>query len=182
MTDTSSQDGVTIVEFAIGLAILSAFALAMTQIVPTSATLASTATVLGRLDEAVGQTTMAVGSELRWARPDTLLITTDNGCDRADFVVATDYVGGATTWSTAIVIRYEPVDGDANDNGVADEGNLVRIQDGVTRVLCRNVDHGSFTIVDDAGRIQVGITVFGRASSGEVLRRTGQYSTNLVNR
>lgn len=182
MTRGCRESGASLVELAIGLAIFVVLFGSLIQFERTSTGLTSTTLVTGRVEEAIGRATMAVGGELRWARPDTLLITPESGSDRADFVTAIGSSGGNVVWSTPISIRYEPEAGDGNGNGAADEGSLVRVQDGVRRVLCRNVAFGGLTITRTGDRVQVSLTVFGPAGDGQLVQTNGQYSTVLMNR
>jgi hypothetical protein len=73
-------------------------------------------------------------------------VTQDFGSSRLDFRVPTGTVGGAVTWSSTITVKYAPSNLDADHDGKADDGALVRIQDGVTRVLCNEVPVGGFAV------------------------------------
>jgi hypothetical protein len=144
--------------------------------------LSSTSLAAGRLEEAAGRVTTAIASELRWANPDTLLITTENGSSRVDCELAEGYDGVSTVWSTPVVFRYEPSALDDNENGVLDEGAVVRIQDGQTRTLCRNVSQGGLVVASEGGTLSVRVTVFAEDRQGRDLEATTEAAAQVLNR
>ena len=79
-----------------------------------------------------------------------MVVTSHNGSHCIEFVAATGHDGSAVTWSSPIQIRYETSTIDANRNLVP-EGAIVRVQDGVERVLCHFVKPGGLTLAQ-AGR------------------------------
>lgn len=143
--------------------------------------LTSTALTDGRLQESASQTLQTVGADLRWARATALLLTDENGSTRADYFVAEDYDGTDTVWSSQVVLHYEPSDLDEDGNGVADEGRLVRIQDGRTRTLCRNVREGGFSVARVGNRLTVSLSIFGTSRDGRLLEATEEHTVVLVN-
>ena len=148
----------------------------------TSSGLNSTTLSLGLLDEKSSHAVAQMRSELRWAQVDTMLLTVQDGSDRVDFVVAEDYDGTDTVWSTMITYVWEPLGADTNENGILDEGQLVRIQDGRRRVLCRNVSQGGLSIDLDVITLTVGLTVFGLNKEGQLLEETSSGTVALMNR
>lgn len=181
MKASTGRAGFSLVEMIISLAITSILVGTLVQGSRATQKLSSTSLTLGRLEEAASQAALQVAVDIRWAQPDTMFITTENGSDRVDLMIAEGYDGAETTWSTPVIFRYEPVAVDVNENGAADEGELVRIQDGSRRVICRNVELGSFSVVRDGGRVQIQLTVTGLSSNDELLERDVQLSTTLIN-
>lgn len=182
MSPTSHRAGLTLVEVAVALTLTVIVLAVLTQVVRTSQQLSSSTLTLGRLEEAAGQSVLAMASELRWARADTLLVTTEAGSDRVDFVTSAGHDGTDTVWSTTISYLYEPTTDDVDENGVADEGRLVRLQDGVRRILCRSVPSGGLSIASDGDTVELGLSVKGLARDDALLRATAETSVTLVNR
>ena len=175
------QAGFTLFEMAISLGIIITLLGILTQANRATNKLSDTTMTLGRLDEAASQATLLMATELRWAQPGTMLITPENGSDRIDFLMAEGYDGTNTLWSTPITFRIEPLAMDTNENGVADEGRLVRIQDGATRVLCRNVALGGLSLVRTNEIVDIQLTIFKLTADDEALNRTVALSATLVN-
>lgn len=144
--------------------------------------LSSTSLTSGRLEEAAGRVTAAIASELRWANPDTLLVTSENGSSRVDCEIAEGYDGAVTIWSTPVIFRYEPSPQDDDENGVLDEGSVVRIQDGHTRTLCRHVPQGGLVVLGEGGTISVSVTAFAEDRQGRDLRATTESAAYPLNR
>lgn len=180
MNRRDHQAGVTLVETAVVLVLGVVVTLSMLGLERTSTDLTLGSIAESDLDLAANQALVRLGSELRWARSATLLITTENGSDRVDFVVSEGHDGTAAVWSAPIIVRYEPSTSDANGNGVADEGRLVRIASGVERTLCRNVAQGGFALTRNDDMLQLALTVFARAG-GRLVQRVVRHSETLVN-
>lgn len=182
MKQTSARGGLTVIELTISLGISVALFALVAQVIGGLSHLSSTTLSVGRAEEAASQVSEAMSSEIRWADPETLLITAENGSSRVDFRVSLGYDGSETIWSTPVVYRFEPSDRDANGNGIADEGRLVRIQDGRTRTLCRNVPVGGLSISQKNETIAVEVGVFTKDAQGRLLQRTAEAVTHLLNR
>jgi len=91
--------------------------------------------------------TERIERELRWAQASTLLVTTVNGSSCLSYRIPASIVGGVITWSSTITVEYQNSILDANDDHLVDEGSIVRIQNGKTRVLCDYVPKGGFSAV-----------------------------------
>ncbi|MBK8980377.1 MAG: prepilin-type N-terminal cleavage/methylation domain-containing protein [Planctomycetes bacterium] len=182
MSDVAGQSGTTFVEMLIALAVVAVLAMLLTRLEGSSIDLTSATLVAGHVDQAAKQTACELADELRWARPGTLLITAQNGSTRIDYEVARGHDGQSPIWSSTITIRYQPVAEDLNGNGLADEGCLVRTQDGRSRVLCRNVLADSFSITRTGALLDIQLTVFGRTRSGGAQETAGQSFATLINR
>jgi type II secretory pathway pseudopilin PulG len=182
MNVRQSQAGFTLVElvicFSISLVILGMVA----ETGKASDQFSDTTLALGRLEEKASQTSFEMAKELRWAQPTTVLITLENDASRIDFFKADGFVAGLTTWTSAITYSYQPSPIDSNGNGIADEGILVRTQDGKERVLCRNVDAGSLAIDRAEDSIQIQLTHFQVTGDKRVLNGTIQIAASLINR
>ena len=114
------------------------------------------------------------------ARDSHVLTSTSNGSRRLDLRIALDYVAGAPVWGPTITYRVVPSPNDANGNGIVDEGQLVRTQSGVTRVLCDAVLPGGFTAtrVNDNVAIQVRLL---RRHKGRMVTATAATSATIRN-
>jgi hypothetical protein len=127
---------------------------------------------LGALEEQAIYAVQQVAFDARWADGGALLLSTSNGSRRIDLRTAVDFAGGHPVWSPTVIYRVVPSSSDSNGNGIADEGQLVRIQNGVTRVICDDVVPGGFTAirVGDNLAIQVNLRTyhFGRPVSVSV--------------
>ena len=182
MTKRKRQAGYTFVEMAVTLTVsLIVFAL-LFWTTGGMMKLSSTSLAVGGLEEAAGRVTTTVASELRWADPETLLITVENGSSRIDCRLATGYDGTEATWTTPVTYRYEPATADINGNGIIDEGRVVRIQDGRERTLCRNVIDGGLLFTVENETIMVQVTVFGEDSQGRDHQAVARTAAHLMNR
>jgi Tfp pilus assembly protein PilE len=144
--------------------------------------LSSTSLAAGKLEEASGRISTTIASELRWANPETLQLTVENGSTRVDCEIAEGYDGTNTLWSTTVTFHYVPSPVDENENGVLDEGSVVREQDGITRVLGRHVSQGGLSVTSEDGTLVVSVTVFAEDRQGRDLEATTTASAQVLNR
>jgi hypothetical protein len=182
MTARKRQSGFTVVELAVTVGVSLVLFAFVTQAIRGLMQLSSESLVAGRLEEAAGHVTTSMASELRWADPTTLLITAQNGSSRIDCQLAEGYDGTQTIWSTPVTFRYEPSPVDTNENGVLDEGSIVRIQDGRTRTLCRNVAQGGLAISVQSETVEVEVTVFGQGARDRPLQASARSVGHLLNK
>lgn len=181
MKARKGQAGFTLIEMMISFSISLLLMGIVIEASEMSNKMADTSLALGRLEEKASETSFAIASELRWSQPATILITVDNGSDRIDFVKATGFAGGLVVWTTTITYMYRPSPEDSNGNGIADEGLLVRLQDGKERVLCRNVDAGSLSIDRDGDLLQVQLSHFQLTSDKRSLNGVIQAAVSPIN-
>ncbi|MFT5198413.1 MAG: prepilin-type N-terminal cleavage/methylation domain-containing protein [Planctomycetota bacterium] len=182
MKTRKSKAGFTLIEMMISFSISLVLMGMVIEASDMSTQMAGTSLALGRLEEKASKASFQIATELRWAQPNTLLITVDNGSDRIDFMKAEGFAVGAVTWSTTITYMYQPSPLDSNGNGVADEGMLVRTQDGKDSILCRNVVLGSLSITQDGDYLQVQLSHFQLTSDKRILNGNIQTSATLINR
>jgi type II secretory pathway pseudopilin PulG len=182
MTRFGSRAGFTLLELMIASVLAIGLAGLALRAVGSSAKLSGTTLVVGRLQEIASQVGLRVASELRWADPGSLILSSFNGADRVDFRVAEGWDGTNTLWSSQIACFYQPVGEDTDGDGVANEGVLLREQDGTERVLCRNVRAGSLTFVRAAENVDVSFRVFDRDAEGQLIERDAATSVTLLNR
>ena len=124
----------------------------------------------------------SLSAELRWAESASVIVLAENGSSRVDVQVPTDWVAGAPVWSSRIVYRVLPSSVDANDDGVLDEGRLVRDQNGDVRVLADNVPLGGFTAVQAGNNLLLGLQVSKiNHETGQVLSGNAQTSISFRN-
>ena len=109
------------------------------------------------IEEKARKSLATIATELPWAEGSSLLITNENGSNRLDLRVSTSYVSEAVVWSNTITYSVAPSTFDANHDGIQNEGDLVRTQNGITRTLCSAVVNGGFTAtrVDDHVTLQL---------------------------
>ncbi|TDJ68822.1 MAG: prepilin-type N-terminal cleavage/methylation domain-containing protein [Planctomycetota bacterium] len=177
----NARAGFTMIEVMIATAVTIMIFGFLYQVLYGSQRLSSTTLSLGRVEEAGSQATLAMTSEIRWADPTLLLISTEAGSSRLDFRVVDDYVGGTVLWSSMITYRYEPSPVDWDGNGVLDEGTLTRTQDGDTRVICRRVGTGGLVITQDEDTVSIQLTLFATDDDGLIHRRSVQTFVTLMN-
>ncbi len=177
-----NQAGFTLVEMMISFSLCLLLMGLVIEASAASQQMSGTSLSLGRLEEKASKASFLIASELRWAQPDTLLITVDNGSDRIDFVKADGFVGGLMIWTTTITYMYQPSPVDANGNGIADEGTLVRIQDGKESVISRNVVEGSLSIDRDEDFLLVQLAHFQLTPDKRIMNGLIQASSSLINR
>lgn len=181
MKTLGARTGFSMVELVVAFAVTLVLMGGLVQANLASSKLTDASATRGRLEEAAARALSSMAGELRWAQSNTTLITADTGSSRVDFIVAQGWDGTATIWSTPVTFRYEPVAADTNENGVADEGIIVRLQDGQRRVLCRNVPLGGFTVQRVEDRLDLNVDVFGTTGAGELAQASAATSTAFVN-
>jgi prepilin-type N-terminal cleavage/methylation domain-containing protein len=137
--------GFTFVELVVTTAI---FGTVLTGLVDTLRSAGSDAVLQetrGVLDEKAWRVTGDIARELRWAQTGTLLVTAADGSSRIEFRVPAAVAGDVVSWSSPIRYEYATSNVDANHDHAVNEGAIVRIQDGRTRVLCSDVPPGGFS-------------------------------------
>lgn len=146
-TVANPQAGVSILEVLVGAAIMTAIGAACLGAQFGATSLMNEAAVRSVLEERAFFAAKEVAFETRWADGTALLLSTSNGSSRADLVTPVGYDDATDTplWSTTITYQVVPSANDANNNGVVDEGCLVRVQDGDTRVICDDLANGGFS-------------------------------------
>ena len=142
-----SEAGFTISEILIALVIQVLVMGGVLSMLSQSTETYATTSRLGRIEEEGRRALSELSLELKMADGGTLLITQQNGSDRLDFNVPVGRDGEDVIWSAPITYQVEPSSKDANQNGVVDEGMLVRIQNGRRRFLCHYIPLGGLSIV-----------------------------------
>ena len=115
------------------------------------------------------------------ADADTVFVTETNGVSTLDFRLPTGYASGSASWGPTIRYQYEPSTVDANSNGKADEGRVVRIENGVSTVVCDYVKENGFTVTQDGANLSIQVTCVAADSKGVILESTLQTSVTFRN-
>jgi type II secretory pathway pseudopilin PulG len=156
---SSRQAGMSALELVITAAIFASVMAGVVTVIRTATSDSTQQSARGSLDEKAWQVTERIERELRWAQASTLLITTVNGSSCLSYRVPASIVGGVITWSSTITVEYQNSNVDANDDRVVDEGSIVRIQNGKTRVLCDYVPKGGFSAVLTGASVAMTLTL-----------------------
>lgn len=182
ITSGTASSGFTLVEVAIAAVILSMILGAVVAVQGSLGGLNSTTSVSGTMVAKAQGAIEIMSAELRWAEGGSVILLAENGSARVEFQVPVDWVAGAPVWSSRIVYRVLPSTIDANDDGVLDEGRLVREQDGLTRVLAENVVLGGFTTNRAEENLVLGLQVSKiNHETGQVLGGNAQTSISFRN-
>jgi hypothetical protein len=123
----------------------------------------------------------ALSEEIQWGDPASIIISQENGADRIDFQVPAAVTGGSAVLSSPITYRWEASNVDANHNGISDEGQVVRIQNGNRRVLCHYVKPGGLTIQRSDEQIALRLELFTATGEGTLTQVEGTTSVTLHN-
>ena len=182
MRSAGNSDGFGLIEVLVGASVAAVLVTMLTRALSASLELSSTSLTLGGIERTACTALQSLVRELRWAQPDALIITEENGSPRLDYRIAEAYDGTETEWSSTITLLFEPTGDDANNNGIVDEGRLVLVQDGRRRTLCRNVPAGGFTVARTDQRIDMDLTVFGVSRSQRLLTARKRAAVTLLNR
>lgn len=175
------RSGFTLVEMLISSGITVALLTVLFSSVDRTERLSSTALVHGRLADWASAAAQRVRDDLRWADEGSLMITEENGSARLDLVVARGHNGIDILWSTPVSWSWTPSPLDADGDGLPDEGTLVRVQDGRTRVVCRGVDRGGFQAVRTDDSVEIAVRLVGRASDGRRVEADAGCTATIVN-
>jgi len=151
--------GSSALELLISVTIFVALVGSLTEIFRSYSATSSQFRAQGSLDEKAWRVTDLIRRELRWAQGSTLLVTSESGSGRLDFRTAAGFVGGATTFSSTITIKYVPSVVDANHDHKVNEGSIVRIEDGRARVLCDFVPIGGFVATLQGADVALDLTL-----------------------
>jgi hypothetical protein len=135
---------------------------------------------LGALEEQAIIAVKQVAFDARWADGGAMLLTTSNGSRQIDLRTAVDLVGGNPVWSPTVTWRVVPSSNDSNGNGIVDEGQLVRIQDGVTRVICDDVVPSGFTATRTGDTLEIQVRLL-RVQSGRPVTLSAATSATIRN-
>jgi hypothetical protein len=155
----SRQAGMSALELVITAAIFATVMGGIVGVLRTASSDSMQQGARGSLDEKAWQVTERIERELRWAQASTLLVTTVNGSSCLSYRVPASIIGGVITWSSTITVEYQNSNVDANDDRVVDEGSIVRIQNGTTRVLCDYVPKGGFSAVLTGASVAMTLTL-----------------------
>lgn len=147
--------GFTAVEMLIGAGIMIVVGAACIGGEQAATNQMSESAALGALEECAIFAVKEVAFESRWADGTAMLLSTSNGSRRIDLRTAVDCVGGVPVWSPTVTYRVDPSSSDSNGNGIVDEGRLVRVQNGVTRVICDDVAPSGFTATRVGDRLSI---------------------------
>lgn len=176
------QAGLSLLEVVISAAIGLLLIGVLLGVVRSSLLLSQTSLQDGQREETGQRVANRLAKELRWADPDTLLVTTENGSSRLDYRTVVDYDGTDIQWSPVISVRFEPLGVDWDGNGVADEGEVVRIENGRREVLVRGVPAGGLQVAGVGERLTLSLELpQGRTAVGPPARAV-QASVALRNR
>jgi prepilin-type N-terminal cleavage/methylation domain-containing protein len=148
--------GFTLLELLVTVAIFGAIVAALAGVLATASHDSTLLTNQGGLDERAWRVVDEVARELRFAQGSSLLVTQQNGSSRLDFQVPTGYANGAVVLSTPITLAAQLSNFDADhDHKKTDDYALVRVQDGVSRVLCDAVPFGGFAVTTSGSNVAV---------------------------
>jgi len=135
---------------------------------------------LGALEEQAIVAVKHVAFDARWADGGAMLLSTSNGSRQIDLRTAVDLAGGNPVWSPTVTYRVVPSASDSNGNGIADEGQLVRIQNGVTRVICDDVVPSGFTATRTGDTLEIQVRLL-RVHCGRPVTVTAATSATIRN-
>ena len=182
MNRNNRQAGFSLVEMAVYMAISVVVTTAVIRVVVTATDTYNSTTSLGRIQADARRSLDSLAVELRMADRDTIVFATENGSTRIDYRLPLDYVGGRVVWSSMITVRYEPSDVDANRNDIMDEGRLVRIQDGETKVLCNYVRPSGITLTRNGDTIALNLGLMISDADGQVMWCSVETNITMRNR
>jgi hypothetical protein len=98
------------------------------------------------IQEQARQVVDQLADELRQADDASVSITSVNGATQVSFVKNVGFSGGNPVWSSTITWGYSASYVDANENGVQDEGRIVRTENGQSATLCHHVKPAGLSI------------------------------------
>jgi type II secretory pathway pseudopilin PulG len=174
------EAGFTLVEMLVGAGIMVAVGAACIGGQLAATNLMNESAALGALEEQAIIAVKQVAFDARWADGGAMLLTTSNGSRQIDLRTAVDLVGGNPVWSPTVTWRVVPSSSDSNGNGIVDEGQLVRIQDGVTRVICDDVVPSGFTATRTGDTLEIQVRLL-RVQSGRPVTVSAATSATIRN-
>lgn len=159
--------GLTLVEVLISLGVLMVIALAIYALLETGTSTYNTTTRKDSLQQNGRNALDLLAEDVRISNPDSFTCSgvSDSGKPRhgttyLKFQKSTGFSAGVTTWGTDIEYFVESSSADSNNNGVVDEGRLVRtyINDKgktVKAAVCDYLEPGGFTVVESGDTLTI---------------------------
>ena len=181
MTRASRQQGYTLVEMMMAFVGLLAVSVVVFLTLSSSSQHFTFSTKAASSQSALRNALDTMESELQWANRNTVVVSSHNASSRIDFQIPTAVVNGVAQLSTTITYRVDVSTLDANANGVSDEGSLVRIQDGQTRVVCQRVKAGGLTVTQTGDSLVLQLAVIMPNARGGEMDYTGTTTILLKN-
>lgn len=178
----SRTRGLTLIELTVAAALLAALiALAYAFLVSTPAMYGDSMR-RAALEETARRALEDMVQELRTADADRLSITPYRGSDRVEFRVPRKYSDRGTDWKPFAQYRCESSVVDANHNGFADEGRLVRVEGEDVRTLCHSVAPGGLSVSRRGDHLTIRLALAAADSRGRPLEAKAEASVTLRNR
>ena len=175
-----SRAGFTLVEVLVGAGIMVAVGAACFGGQLAATNLMNDSAALGALEEQAIVAVKEVAFDARWADGGAMVLSMSNGSRRIDLRTAVDLVGGNPVWSPTVTWRVLPSSSDSNGNGIVDEGQLVRIQNGVTRVICDDVVPSGFTATRAGDTLEIQVRLL-RVNAGRPVTVSAAISATIRN-
>jgi len=176
------QRGWSLVELLITVGVFTAAMGSVVEVMRSSTSLTNLLSTQGDMRERSRKVVDQMVRELRWADTSTLVVTTFNGSSRLTLRTARRYDAGAVVWSPTITYQINVSNVDSNHDGVANEGCLVRIEDGRTTVLCSDVPAGGFTAALTASNLQLDLRLFSTEVDRRAVTTTASAAVTLRNK
>ncbi len=198
MEHTNRRRGVTLLEVMIAMAILIIVAVAFYGVLAASTEAYATDTALASIQDQARKMVDDISEDFRLADRTTVVIGTLNGSGTLTFRKSIDYAGATPVWSpTDIVWQVDLSDVDANNNGVVDEGRIVRtgpagridtastktIEDGAPETVTKThyVKSGGLSFTANGSRVLISVTLMTVDAKGRVIETTVQTSVTPRN-
>lgn len=151
--------GMSLLELLIAAIILSLVVVTIYSVLESSAQSFATGVRLETIQDNARRVVDQIAEELRMADATTLITSVHNNADRIQFRNVSSYTGGAIVWSSTIEYRYEPSTIDANENGKADDGKIVRVQNGQTQTMCDYLKQGGIKFTRSGNNMYIKLTL-----------------------
>jgi hypothetical protein len=174
-------------EVMIAVAILSILIVVVYSILGRSQRSFQTGVKLADLQERARIVLDRMANELRLSAASEIATSTVNGTSAISFRMNEGFSAGQILWSTQVIYQFQFEPGefdnglDDNNNGLADEGIIVRVKDAQSIVLTRDVLKGGIAFTVTGDRIDIQLTLTARDEGGRPLSAVLRTSTALRN-
>lgn len=171
--------GLTLLEILIATVILSLLLVLAYSVLGPLPEVYSDSVRRANLEEAARRAVEEIARDLRVADGATLTVSSYRGSDRVKFRAPQKYVEEGVVWGPMVQYRVEPSKVDANRNGVADDGRVVRVENNSVRTICHFVPPGALSFKRQGNNVFIRLELSSSAGAGAPVVET---SVTLRNR
>lgn len=181
MKGSPAARGVTLLEVVVSSVVMTVIVTISVSMIRSASTSQADDFRHARLDDTARMVVEEMSGELRRADRDTLSVSPYGGSDRVEFRFPASYVQDSVVWGPFVQFRCETSSVDANNNGVVDEGCVVRVEGNRSRTLCNFVASGGLTFLRTGGNVLLRLRLISTDDRGRPIESVAETSVTARN-